>query len=1754
MLAGNVHAFMDDGDLKVRGGSEGESLKISAGTGPGEFTISSLDDTTINDSVEPVTLRAKNSIRVRLNGGDNRLILSGIDVRENIKVKTHGPGATTVHLIDATIDETFRVKARRAEDPMHVCIQDSVMERLRVKVGHGDDRVDMTGSTVTGSARLKGKNGTDILADDETNSVRNRTVRGFEVFSAEVDCPPLDGGSEDTTAPALVVRLSNDSGMSASDRITFDPTITGTVTDDTAVTTLQAQVDGGVLVDVPFDSSGTYTFDPGLPRNGSVDGPHTVRFTATDRAGNRAPLLITFTLDMTAPSVAIASPATGSTLTTPDVSVTGTVSDVLSGVDAVTCNGVPASVAGSSFMCSLTLNAGPNSIVARARDLAGNEGTATSEVALTQSLAPVPDVVGQPQLAARSRIAGAGLSVGAVAFENDAMVQVVRVVTQDPAPGTQVPNGSAVDVVISLGPELVTVPDVVGLPQAGAQTAITDAGFPVGRVTTAFSDTVPAGHVSSQIPKGGSQVLPGTPVDIALVVGTVNDPPQITSEPVTSVTERQPYNYDVDATDPDVVDTLAFTLPLQAQGMTIDPASGVIQWTPSPEQVGLHDVTVMVDDGHGGLDFQTFIVSVAAMNEAPNAQDDAYEVRVGETLSVPAAGVMDNDSDPNGDSLSAMLLTSPTNGTVDLRSDGSFSYTPAGLTPVQGDLTELLRPELGAVASSSSSSARSPQRVIDGDLNTPSWLTAFGDAANLGTTPFLEVWFPRDVTVTQIQMFGNREIPVGFDFFAGIFQLRDVNGAVLFDSGVVNLPAPDRDVTVAVPNVGGVRRVRFIATADEGSDPGFAELKVFGSGLASTPLQPVLKWKWTGSTVEPTFKQVIATPIVANLSDDNQDGRIDQQDIPDILFVTTPNTGIAPAGDAGVLRAVSGQDGSTLFDVTDPALRTAVAIPVAVGDLDGDRLPEIVSVRHPEERLVILNHDGTLQQFSQTVPAGRFGFLPGATPSIADLNHDGIPEIIVGATVFTNTGQILFSHVDLGQGQGFGGISTAVDLDLNGDLEIVTGFQAYRSVGSVFYNNRAAGGYPAIGNFDDDPNPEVVVVSEGNVVLLEHDGTLKWGPKAIPSGGRGGPPTVADFDGDGQPEIGVAGQFRYVVFEPNGDLRWTAEINDTSSAITGSAVFDFNNDGSAEVVYNDEQKLRIFSGATGAVIFETVNPTGTLFENPVIADVDNDGHADIVAVRNNVGGVAGGVADKQGVFVFTGQNNDWARARRIWNQHTYHVTNVNENGTVPQFEKPNWLIPGLNNFRQQSFSPDDEQAADTFTYKVSDGQLESDPATVFVSIRPRNSAPEILSSPDTTATVGFPYLYHVRAFDADPGDELTFSIDSAPGMLIDPSTGLIRWQPTADQVGQHFVTVRVQDRQGFMALQPFSVEVRNPVVVPNVVGLPQAEADAAIIAASLVVDAVATSNHPTVPAGSVFSQSPSAGAAAEPASGVNLIVSLGPLPSDIDDDLDTFSENHGDCNDSNINIHPGAVDSANNGLDEDCDGTDGSLPLDQIVVSPRVPILLVGNSQVFDAVGVFTDSTSQNLTGVATWASSDPTVVTITSAGVATALSGGVATISATRDGIMVTSVITVHARVAGDMTPPTADIITPEANSTITSPVQIIGTAVDDNFLKYILEFAPAGETTFTTLVTSSTPVVDGVLGAFDPTLLIKALRQNSWVTGRHSGSSTLPLLCSSESTTDESRAHRYRAVGTDLSQPYRHSVHGPPPTAQAGYRMSHT
>ena len=148
--------------------------------------------------------------------------------------------------------------------------------------------------------------------------------------------------------------------------------------------------------------------------------------------------------------------------------------------------------------------------------------------------------------------------------------------------------------------------------------------------------------------------------------------PNITSDPVVDASQGVAYSYAVHSQGrPNVT----FALTVGPSGMVIDPDTGEISWTPA--STGTADVTVTATNIHGS-DTQNYQIDVTA-NAAPVAVNDTYKVANGGTLTVSAAqSILANDSDANGDTLQAQLVAGPSNGSLSLNANGSFTYTHDG--------------------------------------------------------------------------------------------------------------------------------------------------------------------------------------------------------------------------------------------------------------------------------------------------------------------------------------------------------------------------------------------------------------------------------------------------------------------------------------------------------------------------------------------------------------------------------------------------------------------------------------------------------------------------------------------------------------------------------------------------------------------------------------------------------------------------------------------------------------------------------------------------------------------------------------------------------------------------------------------------------------------------------------------------------------------------------------------------------------------
>jgi hypothetical protein len=500
----------------------------------------------------------------------------------------------------------------------------------------------------------------------------------------------------------------------------------------------------------------------------------------------------------------------------------------------------------------------------------------------------------------------------------------------------------------------------------------------------------------------------------------------------------------------------------------------------------------------------------------------------------------------------------------------------------------------------------------------------------------------------------------------------------------------------------------------------------------------------------PDYVQVMSTPVVMRLHAKDAEPAVVFNSFPEH---PTGEQGAEMLEVQGVMRAVRGSDGAPLWSAPNDMwghMQWSVNgnSGIAAGDCMGtgetcfitggwdpeDEPPKVAdsTKAHQHGGLIAFGSDGRLLWVT------REAQVWWGAPAIARLlGPTGPAQVVVGNGVFDGaTGKTLCPETNEGGaigGNGDGALSAIADLDLDGIPEIVTGNQAYKltadptsATGYVCKPMFGDGvkmprgapcpagvgslcpeGFPAVANFakygslmglkPDDPHPQVVVVSRGYLRVHDWTGGMILNTP-LPAHGAdcgtdynpGGAPTIADFDGDGMPEIGVASQSAYSVWKPGKGWIWTSATFDCS-ANTGSSVFDFEGKGEAAVVYSDQCFLHVFDGKSGQVLIKEPNSSCTAYEMPIVADIDGSGRAKVLVPNNGI--CSQSVCEREwpstaagtryvGLKALKSPTDKWVNTRSVWNQHTYHVTNVNVDGTIPFPEPNSWAGDQSNSYRQ----------------------------------------------------------------------------------------------------------------------------------------------------------------------------------------------------------------------------------------------------------------------------------------------------------------------------------------------------------------------------------------------------------------------------------------------------------------------------------------
>ncbi|MCX7891791.1 MAG: Ig-like domain-containing protein [Burkholderiales bacterium] len=171
---------------------------------------------------------------------------------------------------------------------------------------------------------------------------------------------------------------------------------------------------------------------------------------------------------------------------------------------------------------------------------------------------------------------------------------------------------------------------------------------------------------------------PSTPAKVTIYVTPVNDAP-VARDDAYVVDEDGEVVIDVLANDSDVdsESLAAVVVAGPSHGRLTLLENGRFLYTPDADFNGADTFTYRASDGQLQSNLASVTVTVRPVNDAPVAADDEYTTDEDVPLVVALPGVLGNDTDVDGDALTALLVSGPQHGSLTLNPDGSFTYAPA---------------------------------------------------------------------------------------------------------------------------------------------------------------------------------------------------------------------------------------------------------------------------------------------------------------------------------------------------------------------------------------------------------------------------------------------------------------------------------------------------------------------------------------------------------------------------------------------------------------------------------------------------------------------------------------------------------------------------------------------------------------------------------------------------------------------------------------------------------------------------------------------------------------------------------------------------------------------------------------------------------------------------------------------------------------------------------------------------------------------
>ena len=163
---------------------------------------------------------------------------------------------------------------------------------------------------------------------------------------------------------------------------------------------------------------------------------------------------------------------------------------------------------------------------------------------------------------------------------------------------------------------------------------------------------------------------------VAKISDTAPNSPPTADDKAVSTDEDAAVAFNLTGSDPDG-DPLSYSVVSSPTHGALSGTAPNLTYTPSANYNGADSFTYKANDGTADSNVATVSITVNPVNDAPLAANDSYNIDEDTTLNVAAPGVLGNDTDIDSASLTAVLVSLPSHGTLALNPNGSFSYTPA---------------------------------------------------------------------------------------------------------------------------------------------------------------------------------------------------------------------------------------------------------------------------------------------------------------------------------------------------------------------------------------------------------------------------------------------------------------------------------------------------------------------------------------------------------------------------------------------------------------------------------------------------------------------------------------------------------------------------------------------------------------------------------------------------------------------------------------------------------------------------------------------------------------------------------------------------------------------------------------------------------------------------------------------------------------------------------------------------------------------